>query len=935
MHKKNYLFLFFVLCTFVFSHTYGQQKKDEKYIEKIREFTTDSIYINEIITNFPASDDVPTPMDFFGSVIGADGVLHYTQEIYDYFDELVKKSPRVKVESLGTTEQGKEMRVYFISNSETLEALNEYKGYLNQLSDPRKTPKKAAEQVIEKAKPLYYITAGIHSPETGNPEAVMELAYRLVVSEDPEIQEIRDRLIVGITPVVEVDGRDRAVDIYKWRDANNGVTPELTFWGDYVAHDNNRDSYALALKLTNNLLDFYLEWKPTVIHDLHESVPFLYISTGMGPYNPYFDATMVDEWNKLAYNDMDELTRRGMPGVWTWGFFNNWGLNYMMSLGVARNSVGRFYETFGNAIPHTVERKIPESASSQEWFRPNPPLAKTKWSMRNNANYSQTGVLASLTYTAEHTHTFLSNFYRRSQKSMELGGTKTPYAKGKTPYAYVIPKDQKRNITTVQLVNYFRRNAVEVYQTDQALSIGDKAVAKGAYIIKTDQPYSVFAINLLERQNFPIDKYKPPYDDVGWTISDLQQVQTYRVEEADFLPANEKKMSLLTEDVALKGSVNKASDYLLLNNNSENEVAVFRLQLADIPMEVAEEEFTSDNRTYAAGSLVVERKSLSQSQRERLKEKAEDLGLALYGVKNKPNVDTHQANMPRIALLYTWVPTPQNAGWWKYWFDQMGVPYDLVFTQDVKRIAADQYDVMILPDTRADLNTLINGKGDSGPKVPWKTTALTPNLGKIASTEDQREGLGYEGLNTLRQFLDRGGVLITDAGSSKFPIEFGFTKNVSVKNTKGLQANGSVFSSTVTDPKSPIAYGLNDSLPVYFSQAPVLQANTKLDGPYGDRSYLDPEWLQQEKWKKDFPRVIVKFDKDPSKLLLSGMLKNGEELAGTPAVIDAPVGKGHVVMFAIHPFWRASNYVSQALVFNTILNWDALDTQWPELSKEE
>ena len=108
----------------------------------------------------------------------------------------------------------------------------------------------------------------------------MELAYRLAVDDAPYIKFIRSHMIVLITPVVEVDGRDRMVDIYRWHKAHPGQDwPRLVYWGHYVAHDNNRDAMAMTLDLTRNVLDTYLDWHAQVLHDLHESVPFLYDNT--------------------------------------------------------------------------------------------------------------------------------------------------------------------------------------------------------------------------------------------------------------------------------------------------------------------------------------------------------------------------------------------------------------------------------------------------------------------------------------------------------------------------------------------------------------------------------------------------------------------------------------------------------------------------------
>src|SRR5262249_16595904 len=163
-----------------------------------------------------------------------------------------------------------------------LEHQKENDARLAQLADPRlvKMEDAQAESLITASVPVYYITGTIHSPETGAPTALMELAYRLAVDESPYVPAIREHGITLITPVVEVDGRDRMVDVYRWPLAHpKAVPPHLVYWGHWVAHDNNRDAMGMTLSLSRQVLDTYLGWHAQVLRDLHESVPFLYANT--------------------------------------------------------------------------------------------------------------------------------------------------------------------------------------------------------------------------------------------------------------------------------------------------------------------------------------------------------------------------------------------------------------------------------------------------------------------------------------------------------------------------------------------------------------------------------------------------------------------------------------------------------------------------------
>src|SRR5262249_52920669 len=316
-----------------------------------------------------------------------------------------------------------------ISSEANLARLEQYKAATRTLADPRKTNDAEAHALARDTPPFYWLSGSIHSPETGSPEMLMELAYRLAVAESAHVRSIRENTIVLISPVVEVDGRDRMVDLYRYRKANPGKpAPGLVYWGKYVAHDNNRDAMGMALALSQPMMNPFFEWHPQVFHDLHESVPLLYISTGTGPYNAWLDPIVISEWQKMAHHEVEELTRRGVPGVWTHGFYDGWAANYMFYIANGHNAIGRFYETFGNGGADPRDRRLPSSATSRAWYRPNPPPDEVKWSLRNNVNLQQSGVLLALKYVADHREEFLDNFYLKSKRSVAKARTEGPAA---------------------------------------------------------------------------------------------------------------------------------------------------------------------------------------------------------------------------------------------------------------------------------------------------------------------------------------------------------------------------------------------------------------------------------------------------------------------------------------------------------------------------
>lgn len=947
------------------------QPVDEEYTKKIREYTTEPFFNSPLTDYLPASKSVPTPKAVLGDIAGAPGKLPYSQDVYRYFRMLEKSSPRVKVFSIGTTEEGREMIAVAVSSESNIARIEPNRAMLAKLADPRTISLNdaEAEKIVSATVPVYYITGTIHSTETGSPTALMELAYRLTVDDSPYIKNVRDNLITLITPVVEVDGRDRMVDVYNWHLANPGKNwPSLIYWGHYVAHDNNRDSMALSLNLTRNVLKTYIGWKVQVLHDLHESVPYLYDNTvGDQPYNAWVDPILTDEWQIIGWNNVSEMTKFGMPGVFTHGTFDTWSPSYLMFIAASHNGISRLYETFGNAGADTVERTLSPSQYERRWYRQNPPLPKALWSQRNNNNYQQTGLLVSLAHFAANGKYFLRNFYLKSKNSILK-----PRQAG--PAAYVFPADDPRPGGQAELLRLLQMQGCEVHRATAPLTAampakktGKKDAPKtetrefpaGSYLVRMDQPYSRIADMMLDHQYWATnDPQTDIYDDTAWTFGELGNVQTVRVTDAKVLDA---PMEQVGGEVRAPGAVTGSGSVYVVNHNADNELITLRYRLRNASFEAAEEPFEIAGQKFNRGSFIIRNAAADELGRA-----AGELGLRILATETAPPVKTHAVKAPRIALMHTWLTT-QDEGWWRLEFDRRGVPFDYISTQDA---AADadlraKYDVIIFAPVGRSSQQIISGMPMFGNPLPWKTTALTPNIGKIDATDDMRPGLGWTGLKNLQQFIRRGGLLITANDTSEFAVEYGFTPGVSARTSSRMRLPGSILRSKLVDEASPVVYGYRDDLAIFAQNAPIFDVSNFAGGgrrggareaerATGRGTADDPDTVQNrppdeipeepkaEPWEAgpvtddqlrnavslippaSRPRVILRYA-DAGNLLVSGLIDGGGEIARRPAVIDVPVESGHVLLFSNNPFWRAETQGSYFLVFNAILNFDNLN----------
>ena len=895
----------------------AQQPIDSAYSARIRELTpTDARwkFTTEFVETLPASTTVPTPLKILGYVPGTIGRLSHVAEINKYFKAVADASPRTKLYSFGMSDEGREMIGLVIADEATIQNIEKYRTDLAKLADPRGVSVAEKERLIREAKPIYWLSGSIHSPETGSPEMLMEFAYRMAVDEGENIKAIRSNVITIITPVTEVDGRDRMVDIDRLArelKLGPGGVP-LVYWGKYTAHDNNRDGMVLSQKLSQNVMAAFLKWKPVVVHDLHESVPFLYTSTGTGPYNDEYDPIVIDEWHTLAYQEITELTRRGLPGVWTHGFYDGWAPNYtLLAVANLHNSIGRFYETYTSrgADCHTV--RLAANATERRWDRPNPPVNGVKWCIRSNINYQQSGVLVALRYVADHKETFLRNYLAKAERMIDRGRLSAPYA-------FVIPRGQRHAAEAADLVNLFRAQGSEVHQAtgDFRLKSGGKdtttvAVRSGDWIVRLDQPYSATVRTLLAIQKYKVDD-PPPYDDTGWTLDALRHVETIKAADSSILT---RPMQLLASDASVKGTV-ATGNTLLVKHLGDWRSAVLPWKAKGAKVSVAEKAFKADGVDYPAGTYVVENAGAAA------REAVADLGLTAVNSASPITVAKHAVSLPRIALMHSWLET-QNEGWVRFAFDQMGVPYTYISDQQLRNSnALDRFDAVFFEHVSGPVASLINGRSMVGPAIPWKKTAKYPNLGKWDETDDLRVAMGYEGLATLRRFVERGGLLITTGNSTQLPIAMGFNSTVSVTPTTQLNARGGIYRAQPVSTASPLLYGYQaSSFPVYFNQAPVMSVtprDTTAENLGIDSSIVNARERARAK-------VILRYHQTADSLLVSGLLAGGTELAGRAAVVDAPVGRGHVILFGIRPMWRWQSQGSFALALNAIANWNKLD----------
>ena len=900
--------------------------------EDITKDTTEPQFLSPWVSYVPASATVPSPRAFFGRIMGAPGELLNSEKAYAYCRALAAASPRVRVFTIGKSEEGRDILLLAIADEKGIAGLEQLREATAKLADPRKTNREEAEKLIASSRPIYYFNAALHSDESGSTESALELAYRLAASEQPMIRHIRENLVVLVNPVSNPDGREKFVDwFYRYlkgkTDRASLPRQSPPYWGKYVFVDINRDAHQLTQETTKAVSRMFFDWHPTVVHDLHESVALLMSWNGTGPYNPHVDPITLSEFLSLSLHEVQTMTGLGMPGVSTWNFGEGFSELYLDSVAMNHNSIGRGYETFGNGTAETLDWTLGPEDTTKEWWRPLPAPRSFSWSARDNVNYNETGMLAALDYTATNAKPLLRDFYLKGQHSYEKGLTEPPYA-------FVIPADQGDPERVAQLVTRLLSQHIEVSRASSPFALQEGSFPAGTFVVKLDQPYRNYAVDLLTPQNYPKDATEP-YDDVSWDL--LAHYHLTATATAD-QGVRKLDLRLVAEVPHPHGKVEPADQgVFLLNDTGQESLLQARYALAAMDIQIAERPFSIGGAAYHEGSWIVPNRPGTY---DALRKVADELGLNFASAPAAPDVPHHTAKAPRLGVWVPWADT-DSIGWVRYSLDQRKVPYIYLRDEDIRAgNLRDKVDVLLYGNVDLELAEQIQGIPKKWGPMPFQKTPNTPSFGTPAESNDITGGIGWNGLANIQQFVEQGGLMITLGSGTMLALEGGIVRGVR-RDSGGVprssQGGGveSAAASQQTDtrtpgahvrvsfdrPDHPIAYGYPASTYV-FRQNYALYAvprrwlrmaycTTCLDGPE-DRSSIVMEWGNKET------------DQDGQPFLVSGQVWGERNLIGRPAILDSPVGKGHVVSFNFNPIHRDLNRGDQRLLWNAIINWQAI-----------
>ncbi len=840
---------------------------------------------------FVAPAQAPTPASVLGHTPGDDYYLaNYEEEIH-YFHVLAAHSDRVKMFTVGKTTEGRDIEVAVISSPENLARLDEYKANARRLATAQGLDDAQAQTLAQSSKLIVHIDGGLHSNEVAGPQHSIVLAYKLASAQgDPEIDAILNNVILLLWPTLNPDGQDMVVSWYR---KNLGtrfeVSPMPWLFQDYVGHDNNRDGYMLNMKESQVVAKTEIEYAPAIFYCQHQTAPFparIWIPPFSDPISSNISPYVRSWFNVIGTNMAAYLDEHQMPGAISEQRFDNWYPGFVDYAGSFRNEISFFTETalYEYATPrfYTVNEFPKDMQDLRALTMYTTPWQGGWWRLRDAVNYMVAGSMSVLDTAARYRETLLYNQYQAARDNIKR------YTEG-PPFAYVIPSVQADAPEGELLAHIMQENGISIRESETGFKANDRDYPPGSWVILMNQPYSAMAKELFEVQRYPEalfqESNKPvdlPYDVTGWTLPLQMGVRVDAVTD----PLTSEQLSHLKEVSELDRPPSEVQGtggtYLLSHQPNAGFRVVNDVLAAGGSVAFAQDEVKTPEGM-EEGAIVI-----GGISRTAIGDLSKKYAVSVLAAEKAPEhtVAIHKA---RIGLYRPWDPSIDE-GWTRWILEQYGYAPISLYNADMRSgELLDRVDVVILPDMRPD--QMMNGFHDG----------IVP--GEYAG------GLGEEGLNSLRDFVRRGGTLVAFNQSAATLVPL---LSLPVSNAlQGLKSDkffcsGALLRVELEAGNRPVTWGLPEEPVVMFERGPAFTTQAGFVGA-----------------------VLARYPKD-SNPLESGLLLHPEAIEDKIAALEVSYGSGRIFLYGFKPQWRAQSHGTYKFFFNALYKYEQ-----PPFAKQE
>ncbi len=842
---------------------------------------------------------IQNPEAAFGHRMGADRELADWPSLQRYFETVAAASDRVELVDAGPTTEGRRLIAAIVSSPENIKRLEEIRTNALRLADPRTLDDAAAAKIAERQPAIVALGMSIHATEIAATQTAPELLHTMATSSDPEVLRTLNDVVLILFPSLNPDGHVITVDWYrKWKGTEFEGTSMPWLYHKYVGHDINRDAFMMNMAENRSLAEFfYRRWHPQVFLTMHQMGPRgarYFVPPNLDPIDRNYDPLVWRTAGLLGHAMALALEEDGRTGVLQNALYDYYWPGYEDSAPLGHNTVTLLTEAASVRIASPISvapdqltggRGFPDHSPSTTFPNPWPGGA---WTLRNIVDYNLSAARGFISGAARYRAELVRNFYRMGKRQVELG------SKG-GPFAFIIPPDQFDPHAARKLEQLLLEGAVEIRRTLEPFRVADTVYSQGADIVMMAQPFRAYAKTLLEVQQYPIRRLAPgaaldrPYDVAGWTLPLQMNVRVDRIEQYFEPPPTTKVDQVAIPPSKVWGDTRRASFYVIDGRGNAASIAINRLVKTGARVSMLTAPIGLLGYTYPTGSILVLE---SEGVREAVEGISTELGLRATATGGRAPTAAHPVGHARVGLYKPWVESIDE-GWTRWLLEQYEFAFENIADADIKAGALRQrFDAIVLPDMGAERMLSGHAAGTMPPAYVG--------------------GLGMDGADQLRQFVDAGGTLIALDSSSELAVQL---LGAPLRDaTRGLSANdffcpGSIVKIELDE--DPLTYGMPRDTVGFCA------FNTAYDVVAAAESTGAPKAAATA-------RIIGRYAK--SNVLMSGWLEGEKAIAGKGAVMEVRSGQGRAVLFAFRPQHRGQSHATFRLFFNAIHTSPASDS---------
>ncbi|SPE38355.1 Peptidase M14 family protein [Candidatus Sulfopaludibacter sp. SbA6] len=853
-----------------------------------------------------AQSQITSPEKFFGFQLGGDKKMARWDKMVQYYELLEKESGgRLKVVNMGPTTMGNPFLLVIVTSPNNLSKLERLRQVNGQISDPRGLSEAQVRALVAEGKAVICQSMSLHATEIGGTQMAPELAYDLLTRKDEETERILDNVVFLMVPSFNPDGE---IMVHDWYQKTLGTEYEGTsppsLYHKYAGHDNNRDAFQTNMVESQYMAKIlFTDWKPEAYVDHHHMGSYgarIFLPPYAEPVRPFADPLIWRELSWYGAHMAYKEEEAGLSGVINdaqysgWGHFGfHWITPFHNIAGMLTESASARLATPLYILPDQLQggaRNLPSYEA--ETIFPNP-WPGGWWRLRDVMDRQKVSAWAALDLAARNRETVLWNAYLKGKRQTERGAQFKPAA-------YVIPVAQHDKLTAVKLVNKLLVQGIEIQRVSKTVTAADgMTYPEGSFVVSMAQPKMGLIRYLLGRTFFPDNDWTRnkdgspirPYDMATDTMYEFMGVRVDPVNEAV-----KGDLAKLAGAVPVAGKVASGGAGYWLDGRLNDSFKAVNLLLEK---GVKVRRIDTPEQGLRAGDFVV-----GAGADATLAGVARETGVDFTALRGEIRQGAHDVPRPRVAMYQRYGGGNIDEGWTRWLLEDFKFPYTSLFDAEIKKgNLNEKYDAIVIPeDSTATItgDRAAAGAGGGGRGGGGGGGGEFGGRGAENYPPEYRTGIGADGVNALKAFVEKGGTLVTLGAASNFAIErlgLSLRNVVANKTSKEFWCPGSTLKVKV-DNTNPWAYGMPaDALAVFLSNSPAFEIT-----PTGHN--------------EDYEVVVRYADRD---LLQSGWLVGEENLAKKAAMVSAKLGSGHVVLIGFRAQHRAQTHGTFKLLFNALM----------------